>query len=71
MKLRYGLILAVSAALMAGCEKKPETVGDVIADKVGDATDTRDHEGVKDAAEDVSAAVEDTASDLKDAVKGE
>ena len=59
---------AIFAALTA-CEKKPETLGEKIEDKVGDATNSRPNEKLKDAAEDTKDAVKDAARDVKDAVK--
>lgn len=64
----FACALAVFAAFSA-CDKKPKTLGEKIENKVGDATDSRPGEKVKDAAEDTKDAVKDAARDVKDAVK--
>jgi len=64
--------IACAAAIFAtltACEKKPETLGEKIEDKVKDATDSRPGEKVRDAAEDTKDAVKDAGRDVKDAVK--
>ncbi len=61
-------IFAILAAFTA-CERKPQTLGEKIEDKVKDATDSRPGEKVRDAAEDTKDAVKDAASDIKGAVK--
>lgn len=74
VKFAAALSLALGAAMLAGCEKKPETVMDTAAEAVGDATDTRENEGMKDAVEDMQEvasdageAVSDAAADAKEA----
>ncbi len=66
--LSLAFALAVFATLTA-CDDKPRTVGEKIENKVGDATDSRPGEKVRDAAENTKEAVKDTARDVKDAVK--
>ena len=64
------VIAALSAVLMAsGCEKK--TPVDKAVDSTKDALNMRDHEKLKDAAEDAKSAVDDAAEGVKDAAKGE
>jgi len=64
------VIAALSAVLLAsGCEKKSPV--DKAVDNTKDALDVRDHEKLKDAAEDAKAAVDNAAEGVKDAAKGE
>jgi hypothetical protein len=58
--------LAMTLAL-AACEK--DTPVETAIDNTKDALDARDHEKLKDAAEDVKEGVENAADDLKDAAK--
>ncbi len=70
MKVLIPFVCALAVFVtLAACEKKPETLGEKIGDKVKDATDSRPHEKLKDAAEDTKDAVKDAAHDVKDAVK--
>lgn len=76
MKLAAAVTLVMGSVLLAGCEKKPETMMESASEAVGDATDTREHEGMKDAVEDMQEAasdageaVSDAAADAKDAAK--
>lgn len=50
--------IAILAAFTA-CDRKPQTVGEKVEDKVKDATDQRPGEKVRDAAEDTKDAVKD------------
>ena len=64
------VIAALSAVLMAsGCEKKSPV--DKAVDSTKDALNVRDHEKLKDAAEDAKSAVDNAAEGVKDAAKGE
>ncbi|HTK97125.1 MAG TPA: hypothetical protein VL379_03785 [Pseudomonadales bacterium] len=64
------VIAALSAVLLAsGCEKKSPV--DKAVDNTKDALDVRDHEKLKDAAEDAKDAVDNAAEGVKDAAKGE
>ena len=62
-------ICAAALVSIVACEKKPQTLGEKIEDKIGDATDSRPHEKLKDAAEDVKDAGRDAKDAVKDAVK--
>lgn len=79
------LVTLLSGALFVGaCAKKDEGPIERAVDKTKDALDARDHEAIKDAAEDVQdagkdlkdaakelgAAAKDAAADVKDAAKG-
>lgn len=74
---RLLLVTMLSAALLVGaCAKKDESPLERAADKTKDALDMRDHEALRDAAEDAKAAAsdlgkaaKDAASDVKDAAK--
>jgi hypothetical protein len=67
---RFLLILPALVALsFPACEKKPETVGEKIGNKVDDALDRRPGEKVKDAGEDLKDAAKDAKDAVKDAVK--
>jgi hypothetical protein len=64
------IIGALSAVLLAsGCEKKSPV--DKAVDTTKDALNMRDHENMKDAAEDAKSAVDNAAEGVKDAAKGE
>jgi hypothetical protein len=64
------VIAALSAVLMAsGCEKKSPV--DKAVDSTKDALNMREHEKMKDAAEDAKSAVDNAAEGVKDAAKGE
>ncbi len=64
------VIAALSAVLMvSGCEKKSPV--DKAVDSTKDALNMRDHEKMKDAAEDAKSAVDNAAEGVKDAAKGE
>jgi hypothetical protein len=69
MKIRNALILAVlSLGLsMTACKKKDDGPMENAADAIGDATDSRDHEKLKDAGEDLKDAAHDAKEDVKDA----
>lgn len=73
MNIRNAALLAVlSLGLgLAACEKKEESVVDKAVDAVGDATDTRKNENLKDAGEDAKDAVENAGEAMKDAVTPE
>jgi hypothetical protein len=64
------IVAALSAVLLAsGCEKKSPV--DKAVDTTKDALNMRDHEKMKDAAEDAKSAVDNAAEGVKDAAKGE
>jgi hypothetical protein len=56
------LLFAVTVSTFVACEKKPETTGEKIENKVGDALDNRPGEKVRDAAEDTKEAVKDAVN---------
>lgn len=65
------LILATAAAVfaLASCGKKETTVREEVSDKVGDALNTRDHEKVRDAAEDLEKDAKKVGKDAGEAIK--
>jgi hypothetical protein len=69
MKMNYTLTIAAVAAAtllsLSACEKK--TAGEKVADKVGDALDSRPNEKLKDAGEDIKDAAKDAGNGIKDA----
>lgn len=73
MKTRNVLfMLVLSLGLgMAACQKADESPMDKAADAVGDATNSRDNENMKDAAEDAGDALDNAGEAVDDAVKGE
>lgn len=70
MKLRNAVLFSVlSLGLgLAACEKKEETPIERATDAVGDATDSRDNEKLKDAGEDAKDAMENAGEAAKEAV---
>ncbi len=63
------LTLLIGAGVgMAACGKE-ESALDKAKDSVGDALNLREHEKLKDAAEDAKAAVQDAAAGVKEEVK--
>jgi gas vesicle protein len=67
---RLLLVTMLSGALLVGaCAKKDESPLDRAVDKTKDALDARDHEAIKDAAEDMKDAAKDLGSAAKDAAK--
>ena len=66
---------ALLAALMMGASlgmtacQKEQTPVEKASDAVGDALNVRDHEKLKDAAEDAKSAASDAAQGVKDEVK--
>jgi hypothetical protein len=65
------LAAALSTCVLAGGCAKKETPVEKAVDGTKDALDIRDHEKLKDGAEDARDAVKDTAEGVKDAAKGE
>lgn len=71
------LVLTLSCALLASaCTKKNDGPIEKAVDQTKDALNVRDHEAIKDAAEDVKSAAsevgqaaKDAAAEVKDAVK--
>ena len=69
MKLFLPTLSALLTLSFSACEKKPQTVGEKIGNKVDDALDRRPGEKVKDAGEDLKDAAKDAKDAVKDAVK--
>jgi hypothetical protein len=65
------VILATAAAVfsLASCQKKQTTIREEVSDKVGDALNTRDHEKVRDAAEDIEKDVKEAGEGIGAALK--
>jgi hypothetical protein len=64
------ITLVLSLGLgVAACQKQEETPVEKATDAVGDLTNTRDNEELKDAAEDAEDAVEDAGDAVEDAVE--
>jgi hypothetical protein len=67
---RSATLLAAALTMtfaLAACEK--DTSVETAVENTKDTLDVRDHEKLKDAAEDVKEGVKDAADDVKDAVK--
>ncbi len=73
MNIRNAALLAVLSLGLAvsACQKKEESAAEKVTDAIGDATNTRDNEKMKDAGEDAKDAVDNAAEGVKDAVQGE
>jgi len=73
MNFRNAALLAVLSLGLAvsACQKKDESAGEQVKDAIGDATNSRDNEKLKDAGEDAKDAVDNAAEGVKDAVQGE
>jgi hypothetical protein len=69
MKIRNAAILAILSlgVAMTACKKKDDGPMESAADAIGDATDSRDHEKLKDAGEDLKDAAHDAKEEVKDA----
>lgn len=57
---------AVALLILSGCQKAEESSMDKAADFVGDVTDTRDNEKLKDAGEDAKDAMENAAEGMSE-----
>jgi len=65
------ITLVLSLGLgVAACQKSEETTMEKAADAVGDATDTRENEELKDAGEDAADAMENVGDAVEDAADG-
>lgn len=73
MNLKHAALVAVIGLglTVSACEKKEETPMEKLGDAIGDATNTRDNEKLKDAGEDAADAVENAGEAMKEAVGGE
>jgi len=68
---RLLIISALAAALLlAGCDRH-ETSAETAVENTKDALDIREHEKLKDAAEDTREAVDDAVEGIKEETKGE
>ena len=56
--LRYLVVLGLLSSFVA-CERRPQTTGEKVENKVNDALDRRPGENVRDAAENTKDAVKD------------
>jgi uncharacterized FlaG/YvyC family protein len=66
--MKTTILLIASGLLAAGlvsCQKKETTVREEVSDKVGDALNTRDHEKLRDAAEDIEKDVKEAGKGIK------
>lgn len=70
MKIQTAALLAVlSLGLgLTACQKKEEGAVEKMGDAIGDATDSREHENLKDAGENLEDAAENAKEGVKDAV---
>ncbi len=57
------------AASLVSCQKKEPTQREEVSDKVGDALNTRDHEKLRDAAEDIEKDVKKAGEGLGESLK--
>ena len=72
MTIRNAALFAVlSLGLAVSACKKAESTGENVKDAIGDATDSRDHEKLKDAGADAKDAANNAAEGVKDAVNGD
>lgn len=63
------LLAALSVGLaLSACQKKEEGPMEKMGDSIGDATNTREHESMKDAGEHMEDAAKDAKEGVKDAV---
>lgn len=71
MNVRNLALLAVLSLGMglSACEKKNDGAMEKMGDSIGDATDSRDNENMKDAGEDIKDAAENVKEGAKDAVE--
>lgn len=69
MKIRNAAILAILSLglTMTACKKNDDGPMDEAADAIGDATDSRKNENMKDAGEDIKDAAENVKDEVKDA----
>lgn len=58
-----------AASLMSACTKKQDNVMERAVDQTKDALDMRDHEKLKDAAEDAGDAMKNAGEGIKDAAQ--
>jgi predicted small lipoprotein YifL len=66
---RWMIATAATVFALASCGKKSPTVREEVSDKVGDALNTRDHEKLRDAAEDLEKDVKKVGEGLGKSLK--
>ena len=73
MQIRNVLfMLVLSLGLgVAACQKAEESPMEKAADAIGDATDTRENEEMKDAVEDAGDAMDNAGDAVEEAVEGQ
>jgi uncharacterized membrane protein YgcG len=72
LTMKAALMLIASCLLAASavsCKKKESTLREEVSDKVGDVLDTRDHEKLRDAAEDIEKDVKKAGEGLEESLK--
>jgi hypothetical protein len=70
MKTTLWIIAAASAVFaLASCGKKETTIREEVSDKVGDALNSRDHEKLRDAAENLEKDVKKAGEGLGESLK--
>jgi hypothetical protein len=70
--MKTTILLFTSGMLAAGlvsCKKNESTVREEVSDKVGDALNTRDHEKLRDAAENIEKDVKKAGEGLGESLK--
>ena len=66
MKFHRYLLITVALFILPACDKSSNSNQ---TDGIKDALDARPHEEIRDAGEEVGAAVKDAGGEIKDAVK--
>jgi hypothetical protein len=70
MKTKSLILLAAATGLtLAACGKKETTVREKVSDRVGDALNTRDHEKLRDATEDLEKDAKKAGEGIGEALK--
>lgn len=69
MKTNLIPFVAAAAIGLAACQKKDTTIREEVSDKVGDALNIRDHEKLRDAAEDLEKDAKKAGKDIGEALK--
>jgi hypothetical protein len=60
--LLYSLVITSCALFFSACERKEETLGEKIEDKVKDGLDARPAEGIRDVGEEIKDAAKDATN---------
>lgn len=72
LQAAFAAILVLLAGLtltLVSCERKSDSLGERVEDRVKDALDRRPNEKIKDVAEDVEDAAKDIQESVKEAVE--